>query len=273
MKTFLFCDSLSEQISNILKVIENTLPELDGACKKILESYKNDLEKLKARMDKIVKDRSSPESKPYRLVLRGSREAYEIGLKAYQKFPGWFTTDDAYKLWLECRQELRKQLDEAIKAKDKEEVTKIGGKLFMYDKAFDWDHQLYEDGLLERIPSLQRFNSYDYRFKRRDLTLNFLKLGTPSRKAEYVEVSTPKVLQSTALKREKPSEIVAYNENMSIDENFILEIHKKAKGPLDFSEIVKGMKSEEKHRTAMIVQDLVKKGVLNFKDGKTWVKE
>jgi len=264
---------LSEQISNILKAVDKVLPEVDGAFKEILESYKNDLEKLKARMNKIAKDRLSPESKPYRLVLRGSREAYEIGLKAYQKFPGWFTSDNAYKLWLERRQELRKQLDEAIKAKEKEEVTKIGRKLFMHDKAFDWCYQLYDDGLLERIPSLQRFNSYDYRFKRTEFTLKLLKLGALSRKAGYVEVSNPKVAQTTTLKREKPSEVVAYYENMSIDENFILEIHKKANAPLEFSEIVKGMKSEKKHKACMIIQDLVKKGVLNFKDGKTWLKE
>ena len=82
----------------------------------------------------------------------------------------------------------------------------------MYDKSFDWDYQLYEDGLLERIPSLQRLNSYDYRFKRGELTLKLLKFGTSYRKAGYVEVRAPKVLQSTTLKREKPSGIVAYYE-------------------------------------------------------------
>jgi len=116
----------------------------------------------------------------------------------------------------------------------------------MYDKSFDWDYQLYEDGLLERIPSLQRLNSYDYRFKRGELTLKLLKFGTSYRKAGYVEVRAPKVLQSTTLKREKPSGIVAYYENMPIDENLILEIHKKANGPLEFSEIVKGMRSKGK---------------------------
>jgi len=203
---------LSEQISNILKAIDNALPEVDKALKKIVESYKTDLKKLKVRMDKIVIDRSSPESKLYKLVLRGSKEAYEIGFKVYQKFPRWFATDDAYKLWLECRQEIRKQLDEAIKVKDKEEVIKIGRRLFMYDKSFDWYYQLYQDGLLERIPSLQCLNSYDYMFKRGELTLKLLKLGTSYRKAGYVEVRASKVLQSTTLKREKPSGIVAYYE-------------------------------------------------------------
>jgi len=47
----------------------------------------------------------------------------------------------------------------------------------------------------------------------------------------------------------------------------------KGYAPLEFSEIVKGMRSKEKHKAAEIVQDLIRKGVLNFKDGKTWLKE